>query len=230
MEDHIIIAIESNNPELKKSVIKELSDYFNRKHVRNTSFNLKYKGIDIKSNNWFVEYICSSLVNCQLLSSEDRAKSVVICANSTVTSMLHACKAGFSDHVKEVAAKEVEPDINKLLTEFDFSVEMPDYPTSSYSATAQINYKELCRYVAAHDNILDIVPDFIFLLKDSAKNDIVDYRIFDRIAWECLDIFQNVWYIDMSHEDDGDEDYERYARSVIDKIELTLEVPMIYLQ
>ena len=143
--------------------------------------------------------------------------------------MLHACKAGFSDHVKEVAAEE-EPNLNKLLTEFDFSVEIPDYPTSSYSATAQINYKELCRYVAAHDNILDIVPDFIFLLKDSAKNDIADYRIFDRIAWECLDIFQNVWYIDMSHEDDGDEDYERYARSVIDKIELTLEVPMIYLQ
>ena len=229
MEDHIIIAIESNNPELKESVIKELSNYFNRKHVRNTSFSLKYKGIDIKSNNWFVEYICSSLVNYQLLSSEDRAKSVVICANSTVTSMLNACKAGFSDHVKEVAAEE-EPNLNKLLTEFDFSVEIPDYPTSSYSATAQINYKELCRYVAAHDNILNIVPDFIFLLKDSAKNDIVDYRIFDRIAWECLDIFQNAWYIDMSHEDDRDEDYERYARSVIDKIELTLEVPMIYLQ
>ena len=229
MEDHIIIAIESNNPELKESVIKELSNYFNRKHVRNTSFSLKRKGIDIKRNNWFEEYICSSLVNYQLLSSEDRAKSVVICADSTVTSMLHACKAGFSDHVKEVAAEE-EPNLNKLLTEFDFSVEIPDYPTSSYSATAQINYKELCHYVAAHDNILDIVPDFIFLLKDSAKNDIVDYRIFDRIAWECLDIFQNVWYIDMSHEDDGDEDYERYARSVIGKIELTLEVPMIYLQ
>ena len=229
MQHHIIIAIESNNPELKESVIKELSNYFNRKHVRNTSFSLKRKGIDIKRNNWFEEYICSSLVNYQLLSSEDRAKSVVICADSTVTSMLHACKAGFSDHVKEVAAEE-EPNLNKLLTEFDFSVEIPDYPTSSYSATAQINYKELCRYVAAHDNILDIVPDFIFLLKDSAKNDIADYRIFDRIAWECLDIFQNVWYIDMSHEDDGDEDYERYARSVIDKIELTLEVPMIYLQ
>ena len=229
MEDHIIIAIESNNPELKESVIKELSNYFNRKHVRNTSFSLKRKGIDIKRNNWFEEYICSSLVNYQLLSSEDRAKSVVICADSTVTSMLPACRAGFSDHVKEVAAEE-EPNLNKLLTEFDFSVEIPDYPTSSYSATAQINYKELCRYVAAHDNILDIVPDFIFLLKDSAKNDIADYRIFDRIAWECLDIFQNVWYIDMSHEDDGDEDYERYARSVIDKIELTLEVPMIYLQ
>lgn len=229
MEDHIIIAIESNNPELKESVIKELSNYFNRKHVRNTSFSLKRKGIDIKRNNWFEEYICSSLVNYQLLSSEDRAKSVVICADSTVTSMLHACKAGFSDHVKEVAAEE-EPNLNKLLTEFDFSVEIPDYPTSSYSATAQINYKELCRYVAAHDNILGIVPNFVFLLKDSAKNDIVDYRIFDRIAWECLNIFQNAWYIDMSHEDGGDGDYDRYARSVIDKIELTLEVPMIYLQ
>lgn len=229
MEDRIIIAIESNNPELKESVIKELSNYFNRKHVRNTSFSLKYKGIDIKSNNWFTEYICSSLVNYQLLSSEDRAKSVVICANSTVTSMLHACKAGFSDHVKEVAAEE-EPNLNKLLTEFDFSVEIPDYPTSSYSATVQINYKELCCYVAAHDNILGIVPNFVFLLKDSAKNDIVDYRIFDRIAWECLNIFQNAWYIDMSHEDGGDGDYDRYARSVIDKIELTLEVPMIYLQ
>ena len=229
MEDRIIIAIESNNPELKESVIKELSNYFNRKHVRNTSFSLKYKGIDIKSNNWFAEYICSSLVNHQLLSSEDRAKSVVICANSTVTSMLHACKAGFSDHVKEVAAEE-EPNLNKLLTGFDFSVKMPDYPTSSYSATAQINYKELCCYVAAHDNMLGIVPNFVFLLKDSAKNDIVDYRIFDRIAWECLNIFQNAWYIDMSHEDGGDGDYDRYARSVIDKIELTLEVPMIYLQ
>lgn len=227
MRNKIIIAIEGNNPELKESVIKELSDYFNRKHVRNTSFNLRYKGIDIKSNNWFVEYMYSSLVNYQMLSSEDKEKSVVICANSTVTSMLHACKAGFSDHVKEVAAEE-EPDINKLLTEFDFSVEIPDYPTSSYSATTQTNYKELCHYIAAHDNILGIVPDFIFLLKDSTKNDIVDHTVFDRIALECLDIFPEVWYIDMSHEEDGN--CERYSKSVIDKLELEFNIPITYLQ
>lgn len=230
MRNRIIIAIESNNPELKKLVIKELSDYFNRKHVRNTSFNLKYKGIDIESNNWFAEYMRSSLVNYQILSFEDKTKSVVICADSTVTSMLHACKAGFSDHVKVVAAKEVEPDINKLLTEFDFSVEIPDYPTSSYSATTQINYKELCHYIAAHDNILGIVPDFIFLLKDGTKNDIVDHTVFDRIAWECLDIFPEVWYIDMSHEDEEDGNYEKYAKSVIDKLELELNIPIAYLQ